>query len=220
MKTSTPNAKLQTLQVLCASMLLCLSAAAVDAVEVPALSYFAQDADIGTETWTNREGNATFTLALSSNTTLQTASDSVYTGITHGVHFGEPGNEGASGLTFSRSDFPGGDPTTNDFTFELWLEPLNLTGRHVVFKIAGPTTGMSFMLDDANIYFTVRNSSTYYTSTALSTVGTGDYIQIVGTLEFNAGDTNEVMSLYVMVSFATAMSAPSSLIGQVTMRRV
>ncbi len=112
------------------------------------------------------------------------------------------------------------NPTGDNISIEMWIKPDNLSGgKQVLWSFGGATDGASLTLEDDILRFQFRDTDSPGTpnsgkgdlivsiKTDLTSIGVADFIQVVGTVDINAGTPDA--ELYVNGISATSVSGDS-----------
>ena len=129
------------------------------------------------------------------NVTRSATGVSNHPGITAAFDFSGSGSAtgtfGTGTLDSWNEILPGG--ATADGTFEMWIKPGDLSGRHVLFETGGATDGTVIYIDGSTVAIAARDGASnpdgtvYLAEFDLNDIGydplTGDFLQIVGVID-------------------------------------
>jgi hypothetical protein len=106
----------------------------------------------------------------------------------------------------------------NDFSYELWIRPADLSGDHNLFETGGATIGTSLTISDNAIQFTVRENAVSNTVSSTLASLSGEFIQVLGVVVMGAANDNttsdDTLTLYINgVSVDTNTFALGSTVG-------
>ncbi|MCB0037939.1 MAG: hypothetical protein KDE51_28090 [Anaerolineales bacterium] len=169
----------------------------------PLLNYDASADSDGNSTWEDTVGTeAGFDIALSANVTRNAAVTAI-ANITHAYTFPGGGsiNNNENGGTMTSLQNVTGDPSNDtSVSFEMWFKPAGLAnGDQVLFEDGGGT-GTALTLNNNILTLSHIEGGTQVQSTYDITSIAGEFIQVVGTYEFETSTT----TLYVNGQIADA----------------
>ena len=156
------------------------------------LDFDAETDSDGNSTWENTAGVSGFDWSLGSIVRETVSSSS--SKITKAYAF-----NGTQQATMKSWQYLSPDPTENSASFELWLKPGNVTGRHMIFETGGNGNGVSVVLEATGISFIVQtDSDANETALQSAPISTSEFSHIVGVYDKDSdGNGTPDLRLYI-----------------------